>query len=434
VQAAQQTAALNRVNQYTPQGSLVYSQDPGGQWSSTQTYSPAEQGLYNQQLAGQGIYANTALSQLGQAAGGLSTPINTNLGAWQQNVASANPGLGGAASAAGGGMNYPGLLGGTYASMAGLPNAAAAAATPTNTNFNDVRNQYIQSQMGLLQPTLDEQQQTLQSQLANQGISQGSVAYNNAMRGFGNMQGASYANILANAQSGVNQAIQGQAALQMQPIQAAAGYAGLLGQGANLAGANIANQQAQAMSPINVATGYQGLLGQQQNLTGAQIQQQIALRDQPMNEATALLTGQMIGQPQFQNVPQSQVAAPNVGSAYELQLQQQNMQYQAQLAQQQGMMGGIGGILGTVGGAAMFGSDERLKTDIKQVGSLDLPGGKVGIHSFRFKGSPVRNLGLLAQEIEPILPGAVQTHPITGIKSLDYAQALMAAHGGSYGR
>ena len=313
VETAQTQAQLNRVNQYTPQGSLQYWQSPGypNQWNSLQTYSPAEQQLYNTSLAGQQLYGNTALAQLGSASGALSTPINTNYG--------------------------------------------------------DVRQQYINSQMALIQPDLDVQRQDLESKLANQGIAQGSTAYTNAMRDFSNSQAATYNNILGSAGNTVGQAIQ----------------------------------------------------------------QQIALRDQPVNEATALLTGQMVQGPQFTNVPQTQVDPTNVLGAYGLQQQAYQNQlaaYQAQAQATGGMIGGLGSIGGMLGSAAILSSDERLKTDIRKVGELNLPGGTVPIKSFRFHGSPTRNLGLIAQDLEPVMPQAVQTNQITGLKSINYAQALMAAH------
>ena len=292
-----------------------------------QTYSPTEQNLYNLSTQGQSLYGNTALAQLGAASGALSQPINTNYG--------------------------------------------------------DVRQQYINSQMALIQPDLDVQRQDLESKLANQGIAQGSTAYTNAMRDFSNSQAATYNNILGSAGNTVGQAIQ----------------------------------------------------------------QQIALRDQPVNEATALLTGQMVQGPNFTNVPQTQVQPTDVLGAYQQQQQMQQLIYGQQMQNYAGALGGIGSLAGTALGAGMMGgsggfgssaigqglnwltsSDERLKTDIRKVGELNLPGGTVPIKSFRFHGSPTRNLGLIAQDLEPVMPQAVQTDSATGLKSINYAQALMAAH------
>jgi hypothetical protein len=89
-----------------------------------------------------------------------------------------------------------------------------------------------------------------------------------------------------------------------------------------------------------------------------------------------------------------------------------------------------------LGGAGIMKySDERLKTDIHQVGELQQPGGKsVPLKTFRFKGDPVRRLGVIAQDVEPVNPQAVQTHPATGLKAVDYAHLLLAAHHAAMGR
>lgn len=238
VQTAQTQAALNRVNQYTPYGSLVYSQpDPTNnpnQWTATQTFSPQEQALFNLATTAQQTYGNTALDMFNRASSSLAQPINTD--------------------------------------------------------YSSVRDQYIQSQMGLIQPELQMQQQTLQSQLQNQGVAQGSDAWNNAMRSYNNQVAQTYANVLANAQTGVGQAIQ----------------------------------------------------------------QQIALRNQPLNEASALLSGQQVAQPQFTNVPQTQVSPTNVLGAYGMQQSALWNQYNAQMNQYSSQLGGEAGLVGTIAGAAII--------------------------------------------------------------------------------
>jgi hypothetical protein len=168
------------------------------------------------------------------------------------------------------------------------------------------------------------------------------------------------------------------------------------------------------------------------NQVGQAIQQQIALRDQPVNEATALLTGQMIGAPSFQNVPTTQVAPTNVLGAYDLAQQQQQFNYGQQMQNYAGMMGGIGGLAGSLGGAGILAaaSDERLKTDMEKVGEVSLPGGKVPITAFRYKGDPTKRLGFVAQDVEKVDPASVITHPITGMKGVNYARVLMGAHFG----
>lgn len=313
VETARTQAALNRVSQNTPYGSLTYSQNPNSQdsWTATQTLSPQEQRLYDLSTTAQGLYGDTALAQLGKAAGALSQPINTNYG--------------------------------------------------------DVRQQYINSQMALIQPQLDAQRQALDAKLVNQGVPQGSVAYENAMRDFNNAQASQYNTILGNAGNTVGQAIQ----------------------------------------------------------------QTIALRDQPLNEASALLSGSQVAQPQFTNVPQTQVQPTNVLGAYDLQQQALQNAYNAQMANYGSALGGIGSLTGMLGGAAIMKySDERLKTDISTVGSIDTAQGKVPLKTFRFRGSPVKHLGFVAQDVEKTHPDAVVTDPMSGMKGVQYARVLMGMGAG----
>lgn len=81
-------------------------------------------------------------------------------------------------------------------------------------------------------------------------------------------------------------------------------------------------------------------------------------------------------------------------------------------------------ILGMLGMTGAFGpagwlSDERAKTDIERVGTLDngLP-----VYRFRYKNGGPPMIGLLAQEVEKTRPDAV--HEIDGVKYVDYARAV----------
>jgi hypothetical protein len=65
VATAEATQGMNSTNQVTPFSSLNYSQDPtSGQWTATQSLSPTEQGIYDQNSAIRGNMgaAGTALS------------------------------------------------------------------------------------------------------------------------------------------------------------------------------------------------------------------------------------------------------------------------------------------------------------------------------------------------------------------------------------
>jgi hypothetical protein len=65
-------------------------------------------------------------------------------------------------------------------------------------------------------------------------------------------------------------------------------------------------------------------------------------------------------------------------------------------------------------------SDRRLKTDILREGTL--PNG-LGVYSFRYTWSRKRFVGVMADEVEALMPGAVSIHR-TGYKMVDYSALL----------
>ena len=128
-QAAQKQAEMNMVNQVTPYGSLTYNQtgtasDGTPMFTGTQSYTPQMQGLLN-------------------------TMLNTQQG------------IGTAANQ---------LIGNLGSSLTKAPNL------DTSTLTNKMMNWFNQYE----QPIWNQQQSNLNSQLAAQGITQGSAAYNNA--------------------------------------------------------------------------------------------------------------------------------------------------------------------------------------------------------------------------------------------------------------
>ena len=78
--------------------------------------------------------------------------------------------------------------------------------------------------------------------------------------------------------------------------------------------------------------------------------------------------------------------------------------------------GGIGGAIGgALGGAYLLASDRRVKTDIVRIGKMDngLP-----LYSFKYKGKPGYNIGVMAQDVEKVKPDAVIE--INGVKHVNY--------------
>lgn len=180
--------------------------------------------------------------------------------------------------------------------------------------------QQYTAQQGLLQPQMDQQQESLDAKLANQGLAVGGQASNSAQGNFQRNQALTNQSLAAQAeQTGLAQANQ------------------LFGQG----------QASQAQQAQLQGQQYgQQLQNQNQNINLAQLQAY-----DPLNRLAALVQGSgAIQTPQFGQVPQSGVAQTDVIGATGLSQNAQQNTYQAQLAQQNSIYGGLAGL----GGAALI--------------------------------------------------------------------------------
>lgn len=207
--AARQTAAGNAsqaqvaqygsmTNQVTPYGTVSYTRqqvgktkqgDPLNQWTQTMALSPEQQALYNQNQALNQTLGDIAQTGVGYVQNSMDNPLD-----FSQNQA----------------LQAPGQIQ-QQASNAAYQNAA----------------QY-------LDPQFQQSNAQLANRLANQGITQGSEAYNNAMLNAGNQQQQAY-------ESARNQAyLQGQQGAQQQ-------YA----QGLGTRQQQIAEQQVLRQDPLN---------------------------------------------------------------------------------------------------------------------------------------------------------------------------------------
>jgi hypothetical protein len=257
--AARAATAANRVNQVTPYGNLDYSvtgQDPYGNptWTATTNLSPVGQQLLNTQ---------------NQTSLGLGSAINAQLGQVQDVM--------------GRGFN---------------PNTAPITTDPNYASGMqgwDKANQILQARLA---PQLEQQSNAQAARLANQGIVQGTKAYENAMRTFN--QGRN--DLITNSQ------------LAGQQIGR-----DLFNQG--IAGGNFANT------------------AQQQ-----QFNQALTRYNLPLNTLSALRTGAQVQNPTFVNsAQQATTSGPDMlGAAqmgYNAQMGDFNAQQAAQQSQNQGLMG-----------------------------------------------------------------------------------------------
>ena len=303
-------AGLNMTNQITPSGNLSYEQigtwsDGTPRYQATTSYSPEQQAIYSgaNQIAG---------NQLGAINSALSKPLDLS-------------------------------------SLGSAP------------QYDDAyRQQVSDAMLARQQPNIDRDEEALRTRLANQGITYGSQAFNDA------------------------QLSQGQRLNDLRlGIDATAG-----------------NEASRA---------YQNALtGRQQGISEMTLQ-----RSQPINELTALLGLGQVQNPQFQGVPQTGVANTDVtGPAYQ--------SYQGALNQynqgQQSTRSALGGLAG-LGGAAIMASDVRLKKNIVKIGTRD---DGLNVYRYNYLWDEQEHIGVMAHEVEEIYPSAVIE--VAGYKRVDYAQ------------
>ena len=319
--AARETAALNRVDQVTPQGSSRWRQTPsanwdenaylaanpdvagsgltgeqhyarygraenrqgvsadyapGGQWEQVTSYSPEQQRLYDQTVEGQTLYGDAALSQLRGVQDTLSQPF------------SYTP------------QDRTGQI--QYA-----PNFAGIG------DPNQSRDAVQEALLSRINPDLERDRAALENRLSNQGITMGSQAWNTGMQDWQRQANDARYGAILNAgqeQSRIYGLGMGQAQLNNAGVSQAAGL--------------------------------------DQNL----MQQLLALRAQPINEASALLSGAQVQNPQFGAVPQVQVQAPDYQAAVGQNYAGANSQWGASMqrsGQNNASMAGAGSAIASAG-------------------------------------------------------------------------------------
>lgn len=149
------------------------------------------------------------------------------------------------------------------------------------------------------------------------------------------------------------------------------------------------------------------LSGRQQSVN--EILQQ---RNQSINEILGLASGTQVQQSNYVNTPGSQVAPVDYTGLV-------NNKYNADVANYQAGMSGMFGL----GSAALGGwlkSDERLKTDKEKVGETD---DGIGVYKYRFKGSPMMQMGVMAQDVKKKMPSAVRMEP-DGYYAVNYDRVM----------
>lgn len=336
--AAQVAQYGSMTNQVTPYGQVNYTAqnvgktpqgDPLNQWTQTVSLTPEQQRLFDQNVAINQQLGDVAQKGVGYVGQALDKPLDFSSA--QQ-------------------LYTPGEIQ-QQASSAAYKNAS----------------QY-------LDPQFEQSEQQLSSRLANQGITQGSEAYNTAM-------------------------------------------------------ANQGRQKQQAYESARNQAYLQGLQGAQQSYTQGMgtRQQQIAelqaLRQDPINMLNSVRTGAQMQVAQMPQVGQSnpaalnQVAGPDMLGAVNAQYTGESNNVNAANAANAQMWGSVIGGAGALGGGfAARGSDRRIKKNIKRIGTHALG---IGLYTWDYLwGEP--SSGVMADEVEKVMPIAVVLHP-SGFKMVNYS-------------
>jgi hypothetical protein len=362
--SAQQTAVLSNPNIISPYGNQTVTYDMAGgydgtpQATVTQTLTPDAQATLNAQQGVQRSLANLGQQGVNTAQRVMGTPFNYNGPGIQTSLGQNTPVNYGPAMGQYG--TASGINADQYGNLKSSADMSGVAAMPVNAGMTGQ-----QAIMARLQPQLAQQSAATAQQLANQGITPGSEAYNNAMRE--QQQGQN--DLLSQA------ALQGiglDTAANQQGYNQAMGQAGLYnaamgqGYGQGMGAQQLANQaMAQNYGQAGTSAGlYNQAAAQQYNqnfgaaqfgntAAGQALQQQLALYNQPLNQISALMSGSQIQNPQFQGYTGANVQAAPIFQGVQQQGQSAMDLYGIQAnqaaANNQGMMGMMGSVAGAAG-------------------------------------------------------------------------------------
>lgn len=397
VEAARTGAELTNTNQVTPYGSQIFTRDPNGsdQWTSTISFSPEQQRLYDLQTQGQRAIGETANSMLGRVQGAYGTPLDT--------------------SGAPARVNSIGS-GGNYNLYSGPTDAAVNKLDTSGIDGTAVRDAIYRRSTAMLDPQFDQREARLREQLINSGNREGSQQYNEQMADFARERDSAYGDARDRAitAEGDERSRMLAEILSGASFQNAAQQQGI----DNRLRVGSVNNQTEAQKFQDALTG-----GNFQNTQrGAALDEAAYLRSLPLNEYNALSTGAQVTNPSFRGTGQVQgPAAAPVFAGAQAQGQSAIDLYNAQMAQANSARSGLTGLLGTglTAGATLF-SDRRLKTNIRRIGKMSV----TGLPVYRYDIGGRNTVGVMADEVAKIHPDAVSVDPATGYSMVDYARIM----------
>lgn len=415
VDAARVGSKLSNPNMYTPYGNQLISYD-GDQPTIRQTLTPQAQQTLDETQKTQ--YQLAAL-------GGKGARLAENV--LDKSFQFSGPAVQTSFNQAGPLQNAP--LAGQYGQAKGGVNAPNLT---SSLNLNDVAKMPVnagmtgqQAIMSRLEPSLQKNRISTETQLINQGLRPGTEAYNNAAQLLGQQENDARQQA---ALQGINLDLSANQQGYGQALQKAefGNQAQLSGFNANLQNQQAANQainqnyaqgmsSAQSQNAIEAQKYNQSLQGAQFGNTAQQqaLAQAIQQRQMPLNEITALMSGSQIQNPQFGAYAGTNVNAAPVFGAAQAQGQSDQNTYNQKVATQNANTAGLFSLAGA--GLKAF-SDVRLKSNIVKIGNHAIG---IGIYEYDIFGQ--REQGVIAQELMQVMPDAVHQHS-SGYLMVDYGR------------
>jgi hypothetical protein len=366
IATANNNAALNRVNQFTPWGSSTYTKNAGADgdydsWTQNVDLAPEQKALLDAQNRSSLALSQTGENMLGTVNGAMSKQMDysgltkINNGLLQSSASQSLPQMAGA-------FDNPGIQSGVdmsgVSALVGGDKLYDAMRQAQDASYNQAQSR--------LDPQWSQQQHDLENKLVQQGIMQNSDAWNRATESFGRNRNDAYQTArnysvgegnTAQAQLfgqglAVNQNAYGQASnnMAMRNAAQAQGF-GQSMQNAVLQNAVNAQQFGQNLSNAQLANQAAGQ-GFSQSMAERQqgINELMAQRQNPLNELNALRTGSQVTNPTFGATPQVNQAGVDVAGITNNAYNNQLGLYNAQVGSNNSTMG----MLGQLGGAAMM--------------------------------------------------------------------------------
>jgi hypothetical protein len=341
IKAANETANLSRTNEVSPFGNTTWSKDPNNTWTSTFTLDPKIQGLLDQ------VYTN---------ANSPAKPVDTG----------ALPGVGSAQSYRS--ANPAADMSGQITQAQGVTSSAASNAQLGQHNMADllktamptadetmrqkVADAYYKQETSRLDPQYQQMESEMRSRLANQGITEGSEAYNRELDSFNRGRTDAYSTAtnssITNSTDQMLKQLQGQLAARGQTMSEAQGAMGMYtGANSNLTGTLTADSQLKDAASNRAVTQQNADASARANALNEQLQLHnldVSDKTNLINQLMALRTGAQV---QGAGAGQIQVAAaPVAQSIYNT--------YQGKLQESQNSSNSTNSMLGT--GGALIGA------------------------------------------------------------------------------